>query len=378
MNIRTKKHLAVALLLGLLAATACRKDRAPEEQPEGAHRDEPEHEPMPSRVHVSPEVVADAKIRDQPARKETLPTVIELPGEIAADPDRQALVASPVAGRLERILFREGSVIVKNDPLAVVRVPDFGKAKADHAGTQARAAAAQANAARLKALGEKGLAADQEVLAAQAEANALEAQTKAAGELLRAMGAGTDGVASTLTLRSPIHGIAIRRDAVVGQPVTPDVAIATVADLSEAWFLGRVFEKDLGRLKLFAKTEIVLNAFPKERFEGILEYLGKEIDPVARTLTARVRVKNRDDHLRVGLFGTARVAIEPESEKSTVLAVPRDAVVELGRRSVVFVREPDGHYEVHDVVLGESGLGKVQILPACAKASRSWWRAPSP
>jgi cobalt-zinc-cadmium efflux system membrane fusion protein len=353
------------LALILVVAMGCRKDKAPDAKQEGAHRDEPEHAPMPTRVHVPPKVVADAKIRDEPARRETIATVIELPGEIAADPDRLAKVSSPVAGRLEKVSFREGSVVTRGEALAVIRVPDFAKAKADAMGTQARAAAARANATRLHELSQKGLSAAQEELAATAEADALEAQSRAASELLKAMGSGEGPINSQLTLRSPIGGTAIRRDAVVGQPVTPDQTIATVADLSEAWFLGRVFEKDLGRLTLSAKTEIVLNAFPNERFEGVLEYLGKEIDPVARTLTARVRVKNRDDHLRVGLFGTARAQITAAHDKpaqGAVLVVPRDAVIDLGGKSMVFVREPDGDYEMHQVVLGEAGLGKVQIV----------------
>ena len=57
---------------------------------------------------------------------------------------------------------------------------------------------------------------------------------------------------SLLTLRAPIAGIVVSRDAVIGQPVTADRVLCEIVDLSEVWFLGRVFEKDLGRLKLDA------------------------------------------------------------------------------------------------------------------------------
>jgi membrane fusion protein, heavy metal efflux system len=152
----------------------------------------------------------------------------------------------------------------------------------------------------------------------------------------------------------------LRRNAVVGQPITTDDVLATIADLSEVWFLGRVFEKDLANVRVGAKAEIELNAFPKRRFEGTVEYVGHEIDPVARTVTARVRLSNPEGMLRVGLFGNARVALGV-GVTEPVLVVARDALVEVAGKPVVFVREPDGDFELHEVVTGRSALGKVAI-----------------
>jgi cobalt-zinc-cadmium efflux system membrane fusion protein len=143
--------------------------------------------------------------------------------------------------------------------------------------------------------------------------------------------------------------------------VTPEDTIASIADLSEVWFLGRVFEKDLAAIQLGALAEVELNAFPKRRFDGKVEYLGRQIDPSVRTLTARVRLTNGDDSLRIGLFGTAHVATA-SSHPRPVLAVPRSAISEVGGKTVVFVHQPDGDFDMHEVVLGESNLGKVQVL----------------
>src|SRR5262249_4476931 len=159
-----------------------------------------------------------------------------------------------------------------------------------------------------------------------------------------------------------IAGTVIARDAVVGQPVTPDQSLGTIAMLDELWFLARVFEKDLGRLRLGAPADIHLNAFPDEHVEGIVEYLGQQVDPSARTLTARIRVKNLSGLLRIGLFGAAEVALKGNTAGTPRLVVRRSAVSEIAGKPVVFVREDDGEYVLHEIVLGQEAPGKVEVL----------------
>jgi cobalt-zinc-cadmium efflux system membrane fusion protein len=229
------------------------------------------------------------------------------------------------------------------------------------AATEGRAAAARANAERLDELLQKQLASQQEALNAKAEADALALDAKSLKEQLGALGAGASG-AFSVTLRAPISGTVIARDAVVGQPVSPEQTLGSIAALDEVWFLGRVFEKDLGRLRLGSSAEIRLNAYPAEHFPGAVEYIGQQVDPTARAVTARVRLANRDGLLRIGLFGTAQVALASASAQPARLVVPRTAVTEIAGKSVVFVQERDGEFQLHEVTLGRAAPGKVEVL----------------
>ncbi len=368
----TRSCLAVSLLV-LLSCDRKPPEAAPApggaERAEGGanaeppHSDEPAHEELPKRVRLRDEVLQRSAIRTSPVTREILPITIGLPGEIVADPDRTARVSSPVAGRIEQVNFQEGSAIRKGDVLVVLRVPDLGHLRSAYAASLAKAKAARANAERLKELSAQRLASEQAYLDALASAEALDVEARAAEQQLAAMGVGAGKSApSQLALRAPISGTAVTRNAVVGQPVTLDQVIGDIVDLSEVWFLGRVFEKDLGRLKLDASAEVQLNAYPAERFAGKIEYIGRQVDPNARTLTARVRLQNREDELRVGLFGTAYVSTTDENTKSPVLVVPRSALTEVADKPVVFVLHPDGDFELHEVVPGDSAGGKVQIV----------------
>lgn len=366
---RNQVRGAVVLVVASIVAAACSKPSPRKEEPApGAttsHEGEKEHDAIPKKAKLSPEVVRDANIKVEAVAKRVLAPTLALPGEVSADPDRSARVASPVAGRLVDVRFKEGSAVAKGEGLATVRIPEIGKVRAAERATVAKAAAARANAERLEALAEKGMAAKQEALGARAEADALDAEGRALAEQLGALGLGTSGGGADIVLRAPVAGVVVMRDAVIGQPVTTEQTIASIADLSESWFLARVFEKDLGRLELGASAEVVLNAYPNETFVGKVEHVGRQIDPIARTVTARIRLTNRADMLRIGLFGTARTAraaAKGETALEPVLAVPRTSLVDVANKTVVFVRIGPEEYALHEVSVGDSAAGYVRVL----------------
>jgi cobalt-zinc-cadmium efflux system membrane fusion protein len=355
------------LLLACIALSGCPKDqkKAKDEPPPAASTSaegEKEHDTIPRRAKLTKEIIDGAKITWQPAVKAVLAPTLSLPGELVADPDRSARLSSPVAGRLADVRFKEGSTVKKGDVLAVLRIPEIGKVRAAHGAAVARGTSARSNADRLDSLVEKGMASKQEAASARAEADALDAEAKALGEQLSALGMNTAGAGADLPLRAPVSGIVVTRDAIVGQPVTTEQTIASIADLSEAWFLARVFEKDLGKLDVGASAEVVLNAYSSETFEGKVEYISRQIDPTARTLTARIRLTNRNDTLRLGLFGTARVVTKADKPGDTSLVVPRTAVIDVAGKSVVFVHVSGEEFELHEVTTGDAAAGKVRVL----------------
>jgi cobalt-zinc-cadmium efflux system membrane fusion protein len=351
----------------LAALPACKERTEPTHEEEhspapakSGHEHE-HHDELAKHVKLTDAVVRDAAIETTPARREALGATLSLPGEVASDPDRTARISSPAAGRIEEARLRQGESVKKGDVLVVVRVPEIGKVRSAISSTAARATAARTNADRLKRLVAEGLATEQQALDAETEAGALDVEARSLREELGALGGGSSGALS-ISLRAPMSGIVVSRNAVVGQPVTPDQALGTIAGLDEVWFLGRVFEKDLGRLRTGAPAEVHLNAYPDEHFRGTVEYLGHEVDPVGRTLTARLRLANERGLLRLGLFGTAEVAIPSDPSATPQLVVPRSAVTEVANKTVVFVAQGKSEFELHEVTLGREAPGKVEVL----------------
>ncbi len=44
------------------------------------------------------------------------------------------------------------------------------------------------------------------------------------------------------------------------------------------------------------------------------------------------------------------------------MVVPSDSIADVAGKTVVFVRQGDGDFELHEVVLGESALGLVEVI----------------
>jgi cobalt-zinc-cadmium efflux system membrane fusion protein len=211
------------------------------------------------------------------------------------------------------------------------------------------------------------------VATAQAEAAALDAEVAAARQTLVAFGPDAvhaQGERARLSIRAPLAGFVLARDAVSGQTVGAEHVIAVVGDLERSYFLARLFEKDLAKVKVGAAAEVRLNAYPGEVFEGQVETIGKQLDPAARTVTARVAVRNHGDLLKVGLFGTARVVAGLAHKPRKHVVIPLSAVTRIADRDVAFVLQPDGDFEVHPVTLGNTAAGRVEILSGLREGER--------
>jgi cobalt-zinc-cadmium efflux system membrane fusion protein len=361
----------------VLSVAGCRRGSEPEprhraEAPEREGRAEgreekghepAEHEALPTVVKLSPDVQKAAKVASAPASRKRLAATIELNGQVVPDPDRIALLGARVPGRVERVLVREGDAVRAGQVVAVVTSQDLAKLRATHAASSSRAGAARANAVRLRALAKDGLGSEQEAMTAEAEATGAEAERDLQAQGIRAAGTSLEpkGDPSLLEIVTPIAGQVVQRDAVPGQVVEPTHTVVTVADLSQVFFQAQLFEKDLAQLAEGAPAEVRLNGYPDVVFRARLARIASQIDPQARTLTARLVLLEPAPRVRLGLYGTARVSLQRDEDQEHVI-VPLSAVTEIGDRKVVFVQHDDGDFQVHDVKLGPTAGGEVAVL----------------
>lgn len=380
------QRIALSTLLALCAcqrpttqAAAADTSTAPHEhgdQPHGAtaqpqearhaeaHNDD--HEVLPNHVQLAPAVALKAKLRTEAVSLRALRGTIELAGEITADPDLRALVTARLSGRIVDVRFTDGAVVRTGQTLALIESPELARARATLTAARARADAQRRNVERLSVLGERGLSSGQELELAKSEAAVSQAEERAAKQTLAAFGDTSDGDgtdAARIAVLAPITGRVLARNAVRGESITAERVIADIADLSSAFFIARLFEKDLALVSEGSNAEVRLNAYPGEVFTGTVSSISRNVDSASRTVTARIRLANTRDRLKVGLFGNATISLGADgTARAARLTVPVSAVTSLSDKTIVFVREADDRFEVHEVRIGRSADGYYEVL----------------
>lgn len=160
---------------------------------------------------------------------------------------------------------------------------------------------------------------------------------------LAARGAEIDEHISRNMLYSPIDGVVVERHLTRGELVDTATQLYTIADLSDVWVMGRVYERDIRLLREGQKATVRLDAFPDELFKGVVDYIGSQLDPDTRTVEARVVLPNPQRRFRPGMFGMVTVFSEAAADAAGLL-VPLAAVQRVAGGHVVFEIMGEGKF----------------------------------
>jgi Cu(I)/Ag(I) efflux system membrane fusion protein len=125
-----------------------------------------------------------------------------------------------------------------------------------------------------------------------------------------------------------------------------------ITPLERVWFAARVFEQDLGALKLGQSIEVSSKANPQKYYPGKLVFIDRVVDPATRTILARFEVDNPNRELLPEMSATGSVAV---GAGEPVLTIPESALIDTGKRKLVYVKTGEATYEQREVNVGHRG-----------------------
>lgn len=172
----------------------------------------------------------------------------------------------------------------------------------------------------------------------------------------------TGDVQRTITLRSPVSGVVVQKNVLAGQRVTAGDSLYRIADLSEVWLEGNVFERDLSAVHVGQEVTAEIAAVPGRAITGRIIYVSPTVSEETRTTVVRVAVPNADLALKPGMYATMHI----RGGGAAALNVPRSAVMVTGTRAVVFVKSADGMLYPREVSLGRSTDDRAEITRGLA------------
>ena len=165
-------------------------------------------------------------------------------------------------------------------------------------------------------------------------------------------------IQKAMILRSPTHGIVIDKKVLAGMKVTPGMELYTIADISNIWVLGSIYEYELPFVRTGQEAEITLPYEPGVVYKGHISFIYPYLSAATRTVQIRIDLKNPGFRLKPDMY--VNVAITTKVGEN-VLQVPSSAVIRTGTHNIVITSLGEGKFLPRDVVLGSQGQGVVEI-----------------
>ncbi len=290
-------------------------------------------------------------------------------------PRKEIEIKPQVSGVVEEIYVESGDTVTKGTQIAKIKIiPDMVTLN----NAEARLKKAKLNlkdkdreCERRKALFKKGIIAESEFLQYElAFSNAKEELEAAANNLtLIREGVAKKYADTTNTLiRSTIEGMILDIPLEEGNfvtetnPLNAGTTIATVADMKEMIFKGKVDESDVGKIKLGMDLILSIGAIEEEKFEASLEYIAPKgvEDKGAVQFEIKARLKLKLSHfIRAGYSANADIVLD---RKDKVLAIKESLLQFESETAFVEVETAPQQFEKRTIELGLSDGINIEVI----------------
>ncbi|NVN98013.1 MAG: efflux RND transporter periplasmic adaptor subunit [Geobacteraceae bacterium] len=304
---------------------------------------------MLGHVSLSPTQRVMANVATVEAKNGTLSKEINAVGIVQFDQTRQAKVTAWIAGRIDQLHVNSvGAIVSKDKPVAEVYSPDLLSTQQEY--LLAIKSRDQLKSSPIPSISQSGdglvASSKQRLMLFGVKESQIAALEKAGKPNIR------------LPIYTPLSGIVIEKMVQQGQYVNTGEVLFNIADLSKVWIEIDVFENEVPYIRVGQQVEINSSAEHKVSSRGTISFIYPFHDPKTHTVKARVEMANPGMRLKPDMFVNAIIKVPLVKG----IVIPVTAVIDTGKRQVVWIETAAGMFEPRDVQVGERVEEKVQIL----------------
>ncbi|MBN1119131.1 MAG: efflux RND transporter periplasmic adaptor subunit [Bacteroidales bacterium] len=254
-------------------------------------------------------------------------------------PRKEIAIKPQVSGIVEELYIEAGDIVKKGDLLAKVKIiPDM---------VSLNAAESRLNKANIRLddskliydrqlkVFEQGVIPEAEFQRYRLDYKSAQEEVEAAENNLALIKEGITKKAGQITntlIRSTIEGMVLDVPVEVGTSViqtntfNEGSTIASIADMGEMIFEGKIDETEVGKIKEGMKLELTIGAIEEEKFEAFLEYISpkgvEENGAVQFEIKAKVNL-SESNFIRAGYSANANIVLE---RRDSVMAVAESLI----------------------------------------------------
>ena len=171
-------------------------------------------------------------------------------------------------------------------------------------------------------------------------------------------------------IQSPISGIVTVRSVEIGNVVTNNQIVYSVANFDPLLARIRVPEKEIGRIEVGQVARITVETEGENTFKGRVKMISPVVDPESGTIKVTVEIPGSNSILRPGMFASVYIITET---RSNALVIPKKALVLEGEGNQVFVFEAGengGKARRERVEIGFSDSDRLEVTSGLSEGDR--------
>ena len=294
----------------------------------------------PSAIQMSEEAVALADVQTSRVSKENPVKTVRLYGKVMPNERSLQSQTAYIGGRIEKLnIDFTGETVRAGQTLATIYSPELFTAQQE-----------LLEAIRLQ---------QPPLVEAAREKLRLWKMTDAQIDAIEKSGSASP----SMEIKANVSGIVMAKRVSLGDYVSQGAVLFDIANLSNVWAMFDAYEIDLPFLNKGDQVEFTLQALPGKTFRGRIAFIDPIVNPATRTAGVRVEVANTGLEMKPEMYATAEVSAPLKGFKDQII-VPQTSVLWTGKRSIVYVKQPDvstPSFLMREVELGPS-LGNAYVV----------------
>lgn len=312
---------------------------------EAGHEDEHAN---PNTATLTEEQMKSIGIELGTIEEKQLTASLKTNGLLKVPNQNKASVNSIYSGVVKSLLVQPGSFVRKGQTIATIANPDFIQAQSEYLSVNAKITMAELEVKRQKELNAGNAGALKNLQAAETELRTLRTVRSTLQQQIQLMGINPSRLSngkliSVLAITSPISGVVSNVIVKMGSYVDVSTPVAEIVDNSQLHLDLYVYEKDLPKLRNNQIIHFTLTNNPGKEYDAQIYSLGSSFEGASKAVSVHAKVQGDKTGLIDGMTITAAISLD----KSTVPAVPTEAIVTIAGQDYIFMLTDDHAEEEH-------------------------------